>query len=118
MQLGYFSHKWNMAILRPSLKKSNLDLYKENYQPVSDLSFVSKIVECVGMSQIMKHCENQNLMLAHQSAYCKFHSCETLLMCLINDILWTMEHGKIMGVIFWTSLWHLILLIMIFFYQF
>ena len=52
------------------------------------------------MSQIMEHYENQNLVPAHQSAYHKFHSCETLLMHLINDILWTMEHGKIMGVVF------------------
>ncbi len=40
-----FAHFWKSAIVRPLLKKQGLDLVTKNYWPVSDLPFLSKLVE-------------------------------------------------------------------------
>ena len=45
LKSGVFSKDWNTAILRPLLKKSGLDLIDSNYRPVSNLSFISKLVK-------------------------------------------------------------------------
>ena len=34
-----------MAVVRPPLKKIGLELIKSNYRPVSNLTFISKIME-------------------------------------------------------------------------
>ena len=45
---GIFSDKWKVAIVRHLLKKASLALINKNYRPVSNLSFLSKLVEkCV-----------------------------------------------------------------------
>ena len=49
------------------------------------------------LSQFMDHCAEYNLLPAYQSAYQPHHSCETSLIKVTNDILWVMEHGKILG---------------------
>ena len=36
----------------------------------------------------------------YQSAYRKFYSCETVLVKLVNDILWAMEHQKILPLVY------------------
>ena len=45
LDLGFFSQKWKTAILHPLIKKLNGDLVQSNYRPVSNLDFISKIVE-------------------------------------------------------------------------
>ena len=42
---GVFSVDWKTAILRPLLEKSSLDPVDTNYRPVSNLSFITKLVE-------------------------------------------------------------------------
>ena len=54
---GKFDQSWKMTILRPLLKKTGLDLINSNYHSVSNLSFISKIVESVAMRQFNHHCE-------------------------------------------------------------
>ena len=76
-----------MAILRPLLKKSNLEHIDSNYRPVSDLLFLSKIVENATMDQIVAHTKYNDITPRHQSTYKANHSCETLLIKLINNLL-------------------------------
>ena len=38
---GTFVKQWKTAIVRPLLKKSNLELLPSNYRPVSNLPFLS-----------------------------------------------------------------------------
>ena len=54
---GKVDQSRKMAILRPLLKKKGLDLINSNYCPVSNLPFISKIVESVAMRQFNHHCE-------------------------------------------------------------
>ena len=44
-----FTEEWKEALLKPLLKKSNLDLELRNYRPVSNLSFLPKVVENVAL---------------------------------------------------------------------
>lgn len=44
--LGYFIPEWKHAVVSPLLKKAGLDeSVPPNYQPVSNLPFLSKILE-------------------------------------------------------------------------
>jgi hypothetical protein len=91
-----FPNKWKTAIVRPLLKKKGLDLIHENYRPVSNLSFLSKVLECVILDQINEHCSKHCLLPTYQSAYRKNFSCETALVRVFDDILWNMERGEIL----------------------
>ena len=42
---AYVPDDWKFAIVKPLLKKSGLDLTYNNFRPVSNLPFISKIVE-------------------------------------------------------------------------
>ena len=42
---GCFCREWTTAVVRPLLKKLGLQLVFTNYRPVSNLTFVSKIIE-------------------------------------------------------------------------
>ena len=42
---GEFCNKWKVAVVQPLLKKVGLELIKSNYRPISNLTFMSKIIE-------------------------------------------------------------------------
>ena len=47
-ELGVFASQWKVAIVKPLLKKMGLELITSNYPLVSNLSFLSKVLErCV-----------------------------------------------------------------------
>ena len=76
------------AIVKPLVKESNLDVeILKNFRPVSNLPFLSKIIERVVHKQLNKHMENNNLNIDNQSGYKKGHSTETLLIKITNDLL-------------------------------
>ena len=74
------------AIIKPLLKKMGLDLVSKNYRPVSNLSFLSKLIEKVVALQFTNHLEKNGLLDSYQSAYRKYHSTETALLRVHNDI--------------------------------
>ena len=41
---GEFLDNWKMAIVRPLIKGQNLDTELKNYRPISNLSYLSKIM--------------------------------------------------------------------------
>ena len=71
----------------------------ENYRPVSNLPFISKIIEKCTLNQLTKHCDTHNLLPEYQSAYRKFYSCEISLLKLVNNTLWVMENKQITAVL-------------------
>ena len=95
LESGVFSEDWKTAILRPLLKKSGLDLIDSNYRPVSNLSFISKLVEQAVMNQFNTHCNLNGITPTHQLACKQFHSCETAMIKIVNDTLWTVEYKNI-----------------------
>ena len=92
---GQFIRDWKTAIVRPLLKKEGLQLIMSNFRPVSNLSFISKIIEKCMLLQLSQHCNNNNLQPDYQSAYREHYSCETAVLKLSNDILWAMEKQHI-----------------------
>jgi hypothetical protein len=62
---------------------------------VSNISILSKVVEKAALLQFTKHCDDHHLMPDYQSAYRQYHSCETALLKLVNDILWNFEYQNI-----------------------
>jgi hypothetical protein len=77
---GIFPTCFKNALVTPLLKKPSLDINDlKNYHPISGLSFVSKLVECVVASQIKIHCKDSKLDNQFQYAYKSGQSTETAL---------------------------------------
>ena len=51
-----------------------------NYRPVSNLTFMSKVIEKCMLHQLKNHCDTYNLLPDYQSAYHENYSCETCLL--------------------------------------
>ena len=93
---GSFPSIFKSAVVRPLLKKSNLDRNNlKNYRPVSNLSFLSKILEKIVLAQIFQHVNNNDLLPHNQSAYRAHHSTESALLKVCNDILLSLDQGNI-----------------------
>ena len=90
-----FAKKWKTTLVKPLIKKPNLDRINSSYRPVSNLKFLSKIVKCGVLNQFNDHCKQYNLIPYYQSPYKENYSCETALAKLVNDILWKMERQEI-----------------------
>ena len=75
------------AAITPVIKDKNGDseAYK-NYRPVSNLSFLSKLLEKVVYDQITAHLQFNNSYAKFQSGYRKKHSCETAMFKVVGDI--------------------------------
>ena len=81
-----------MENIKPLLKKLS-------YWPVSNLTFMSKLIERCMLKKLNRHNKQHQLMPSYQSAYQQHHSCETTLLQLTNDILWSMENQNITAVL-------------------
>ena len=78
LQNGIFPKPFKNAIVSPLIKKTSLskeDL--KNYQPVSGLSFLSKLVEHIVAAQIRSHIDANDLVNTLKSSYKVGHSRET-----------------------------------------
>ena len=83
------------AVVTPLLKKTGLDPEKmTNYRPISNLSFVSKLLEKHVATQVRQHLEENGLFDVFQSAYRPAHSCETALVRIQDDILQSLDNRK------------------------
>ena len=71
----------------------------QNYCPVSNLSFLSKVLECCVLNQFAHHCSKYGLMPEYQSAYRKNFSCETAYVKIMNDCLWNMENQQLTAIV-------------------
>ena len=84
-----------MALLRPLFKKPGLDVEDMNsFRPVSNLSFLSKIVERAMLDQLLPFLEENKIIPKNQSAYHQFHSTETALCKIHNDLVTNACSGK------------------------
>ena len=62
---------------------------------MSNLSFLSKILEKVVVNQLNTHIDSSNTSNQYQSAFMKFHWTETTLLKIHNDILASMAAGTV-----------------------
>ena len=83
------------ALITPVLKKASLDPHDPlSYRPVSNLPFISKVLERIVNAQLTKHLDDNNLHHQFQSAYRAKHSVETALLRVQNDIAIAMDQKK------------------------
>ena len=83
-----FPKELKKAFLTPLIKKLTLDCeILKNYRPVSNLSFISKLIERIVCVQLIEHLEANGLYELFQSAYRQLHSTETALLRVQNDLL-------------------------------
>ena len=76
------------ALVTPLLKGHSLDPEcLRSYRPVSNLSFTSKLTERVVAQRLTDHVSEHQLRECYQSAYHSYHSAETALVVVQNDIL-------------------------------
>ena len=83
------------AVITLLLKKVNLnpeDL--KHFRPVSNLSFVSKLVEHVVASRLEQHISHEDLYESFRSSYWKGHSTETALLKIMGDLLQAMDRRE------------------------
>ena len=85
--------------MKPLLKKSGLETVFKNYRPVSNLNFISKLLEATVLTQLQDHLYSQKLLSQYQSSYRANFSTETLLVKLVDDILNGMELQEVTALV-------------------
>ncbi len=100
LQSGEFIHRWKTAVMHPLIKGENLPTIHKSYRPVSNIPFLSKVLEKSAMKQFQRHCDTHDLIPHYQSAYRQHFSCETALAKIMSDILNNMENNLITPMLF------------------
>ena len=78
LSTGVFLTSYKSSIVIPLTKKAGLHHeILENYRPVSNLSFLSKVIEKIIANRILTHISENGIVDLFQSAYKAGHSCET-----------------------------------------
>jgi len=81
-----------LALVTPLIKKALLDPeILKNFRPVSNLSFISKLIERVVAKRFSDHLASNGLNEIYQSAYKESHSTETALLKVQNDLLLSID---------------------------
>ena len=95
LSTSVFPASFKSAVILPLIKKPGLDPQVfRNYRPVSNLSFLSKLIEKVISSRTIKHIADNELIDKFQSAYRCGHSTETALLRVYNDIVTMFGKGN------------------------
>ena len=91
---GVVPQMLKIAQVIPRLKKPSLDPdMLQNYRPVSNIPFLSKILEKIVVKQLNNYLTANNLHDQYQSAYKVQHSTETAMLKVKTDIEGFIDHG-------------------------
>ena len=89
------------ALITPLPKKNNLPIDDlSNYRPISNLNFLSKVLERIIHDRLLTHLNSFASIPSTQSAYRKFHSVETALLKIQNDLLLAMDKKQVSALLF------------------
>ena len=93
---GVVPPAFKTAAITPLIKKPSLDPNNlKNFRPVSNLPFISKILEKVVIEQLKNHLCKNNLVEPFQSAYRENHCTETALLRITCDLLNAADEGMV-----------------------
>ena len=79
----------------PYSRKAGIDLIFMNYRPISNLSFLPKLIERAVCNQITQYVGITGMAEKFQSAYKASHSTETALIKVKNDILRARDNHRV-----------------------
>ena len=100
LSAGTFPTQFKHAVFTPLLKKPSLpknDL--ASYRPISNLNFISKVLERVLYSRLCNHLDSFPSLSPFQSAYRKFYSTETALTRIHNDLTLAMNRRQVSALV-------------------
>ena len=85
---GHLPSSQKSAIISPVIKKSGLDPDDVCcYRPISNLTYMSKIIERMVYKQLTDYLEKHSLLPKHQSGSRAHHSTKTAVLKIMSDIL-------------------------------
>ena len=95
LSTGVMPTQYKSAVVTPILQKDSLpfDILK-NYRPVSNLPYLSKVIEKVAAAQLQAHLARNDIDEKFRSAYKSLHSTETATLRVQNDILRLIDDTK------------------------
>lgn len=82
------------AIVKPIIKGSLDTQCLSSYRPMSNLSFLSKLLENAILDQLTEHMNLVNAILDSQSAYRRLYSTETAMCSVLNDLIVILDEGN------------------------
>ena len=90
---GVFLTLLKQALVLPILKTNNLDPdVASSYRPISNLPYISKVIERVVARRFSSHLSHSSLLPA---AYRPFHSTETAVLSVHNDVARSIDNGQV-----------------------
>jgi len=94
LQSGFLPASQKQARVTARLKKPSLNPDDLNsFRPISNVTFLSKLVERVVARQFTAHANKHDMFPVRQSAYRQDHSNETAALTVHNDIVSAIDKG-------------------------
>jgi hypothetical protein len=93
--------KVKSSVIDPTIKKSGLDIdVNNNYRPVNNLRFFSKLVERVAKIRKDEHMTHNSLHTPEEFGYKQNHNTETMMLGLTDEVLRGFDENQATIVIF------------------
>ena len=82
------------SLIKPTLKGSLDSQSLSSYRPISNLTFLSKIIENIILDQMISLLLETGVLPDEQSAFRQLHYTETAICSIVNNINLSMDEGK------------------------